>query len=81
MGAEYAIRQCLMAYNQRKREEAYHVYMSDCLSAVARYCGAKVNKRFYDILYPQPLESKKAEDIVSDLTKKMGLKEVPKRDG
>ena len=76
LGAEYIVRHCLTIYNQRKREQAFWVYVTDCVAVVAKYTGAKINKRFYDILNPPPEEQESAEDIVSKLARKMGLKEV-----
>lgn len=76
LGAEYVIEHCVTVYSARQRQEAYQVYTTDCLSAIAKGLGAKVDKRYYDIIHPKPVDNRSAEEIVDDIVKKMGLKEV-----
>lgn len=76
LGAEYVIEHCVAVHSARQRQEAYQVYTTDCLSAIAKGLGAKVDRRFYDIIHPRPVDNRSAEEIANDLIKKMGLKEV-----
>ena len=80
LGADYVLTHIIEAYNQRLRHEAYEIYMTDCVSAIARGLGAKISKRFYDILHPKVEDKRDAEDIINDLTRKMGLKVVDSND-
>lgn len=63
--------------------EAYRVYVSDCLQAIAentaKYAGGSViKKRYYDVINPKPVDNRTGEEIAADVIKRAGLKVVKK---
>ena len=77
MGSGYVIEHCIAAFRVRQRAEAYQIYVTDCLAALAGgFSGAKGVKRFAEILYPPKEDKRKPQDIVTDITKRAGLKVV-----
>lgn len=63
----------LAALEDRRRAEDYEVYVTDLLRAMAQGWGASVPRRFWDILHPQPEDSRTAEEIAADIMDRMGL--------
>lgn len=70
------IEHCIAALNRQRREDQYHVYMSDLLRVLAMNSYFKDVKRYADYLYPPKEEKRAATDVVSDITKRAGLKVV-----
>lgn len=81
LGPEYLIEHCIAEHNRQKRFESFEIYVTDCLSTIAKSVGAKVSRRFYDILNPPKAETKKPEEIVDDIVARCGLKVVRKSNG
>lgn len=77
----YLIEHCMSVRSEKKRFESFQVYTTDCLNVIARRLGAKISKRYYELLYPPRIEPHSAKDIVDGLVDKIGLKVVKKSNG
>ena len=80
LGPEYLIDHCISVYNDKRRFESFHVYVTDCLGVIVRGLGGKVTKRYYDVLHPPKEDTQKPQEIVADLVARMGLREVSESD-
>lgn len=73
---------CNARFVEYTEELSYRIYVTDGVKYILEGRGlAKVSKRYIDIIRPTPEDKRTAEQIISDLTKKAGLKckrkEVP----
>ena len=74
---------CIALYKKRTEDEIYRVYVTDCLQMIsentANQVGGKfIQKRYYDILNPPPVETRTAEAITQEIADNCGI-EVTKR--
>lgn len=60
----------------RQHEESYRVYVTDCLYALTRWTGNKLNKRYYDMLHPEPVDTRSGDEIARDRLKAFGIEVV-----
>lgn len=82
LGRGYIIDHCIAAIQRKRQEEldkqideAYRVYMSDCVSTIVNSMGGKA-KRFYDIVHPGAKDERSGDEIADDVIKRLGLKVV-----
>ena len=80
VGSGYVVECCVSAIVSRNKQEAYMVYVTDCLRAIATGLGAKGVTRFADIIHPPKQDTRAPKDIVKDITAKAGLKVVKKHE-
>uniref|UniRef100_A0AAU8B6A7 Uncharacterized protein n=1 Tax=Dulem virus 33 TaxID=3145751 RepID=A0AAU8B6A7_9CAUD len=76
MGQMYVIDHCMTALQSDKREEAYRIYVTDCLRLIAKNTapmahGEYIGKRFADIINPKPEETRTADEIIDHIKKKL----------
>lgn len=55
-----------------KRDEAYRFYVADSLRAAPQ--NMYLVRRFEDILYPKPEDTRTAEEIAEEVIKRAGIK-------
>lgn len=72
------MRYAIARYNQHQRDLAYRIYLSECarmttLNTANFTGGSYIEKKFMDILNPQPEDNRTAEEIVADVFEKMGI--------
>ena len=65
-GREYIIDYCVINYKDRADEKIYKVYVTDSLKIIG-----SLNKRYIDMLSLTPSESRTADEIISDLSRKL----------
>lgn len=49
----------------------YKVYVTDVLKELFASVGGSVNRRFYDLIKPQKVETRTSEEIISSIKKKV----------
>lgn len=76
LGSAYLIEHCAAYLSRRNKIEALAVYVTDCLRISAMGMVANSINRFYDILYPAPVDNRSAGEIVADITARAGLRVV-----
>lgn len=76
LGVDYLIDVCIEAVNAQRKEEMFWDYQSDCLYIIASYLGCKPSKRFYDILHPQPVDTRTGMEIAKDRLAKFGIEVI-----
>lgn len=64
------------AMDEQRREDAWRVYTTDALSVIAQQLGAKLRRRYYDIIHPQPRDERDGDAVVRDVLFGMGIKVV-----
>ena len=72
---------CIALYKKRTEDEIYRVYVTDCLQMIsentANQVGGKfIQKRYYDILNPPPVETRTAEEITKEIADKCGIEVI-----
>lgn len=72
------MRYAIARYNQHQRDLAYRIYLSECVRITtlntANFTGGSyIEKKFMDILNPQPEDNRTAVEIVADVFEKMGI--------
>lgn len=65
-----ALRAEIEAHGKR---EAFAVYVTDALSAIAGQLGVKFSLRFREILHPETLDARTADEIAADVFTRAGL--------
>lgn len=58
----------------RQRDDSYKIYTTDLLRCIAQAMGCTVERRYYDILHPAPVDDRDAEEIGSDFMRRHGLR-------
>ena len=76
LGVAYLTDALTYAVNERKRTEAYMIYETDCLQLIGKSLGIEFNSRFYDILHPEKIDNRPAEEIAEDRLERFGIKVV-----
>lgn len=76
IGSIYVIEHCMASLDQKYKQEAYQIYVTDIARAVCMSLGAKNVKRYYELIHPPKEETRNAQDIVAEISQKAGLKEV-----
>lgn len=66
------MRYLLSRMKSDRAERIYRIYVTDSLFYQAR--GGFLKERYVDILDKKPQETRKAEDIISDVTSRLGIK-------
>jgi hypothetical protein len=61
---------------QRLETEAYRVYETDCLYAIARTLSVPLTRRFYDILHPTEKDTRSGMDIAEERLERFGIEVV-----
>lgn len=74
------IEHCMAALKTSSLEEVYKIYITDCLKVMVQQWGAKVSKRYAEIINPAPVDTRSANEIVDDITSRAGLKVVKKHE-
>ena len=72
-GKDYILEHVISEANKRTKQEMYEVYMSDIGLALVSALGAKGVKRYYDYIHQDKQESKPADEIVQDISRRAGL--------
>ena len=72
---------CIALYKKRTEDEIYRVYVTDCLRMIsentANQVGGKfIQKRYYDILNPPPVEMRTAEEITKEIAENCGIEVI-----
>ena len=72
---------CIALYKKRTEYEIYRVYVTDCLQMIsentANQVGGKfIQKRYYDILNPKPVEKRTAEEITKEIAENCGIEVI-----
>lgn len=81
-GKQYIIDHCVTEYNNAQRQEAYEIYVSESLRAIAENTaalaggGRYMKAGFMDIIKPKKQDKRTGEEIAADVIKKAGLKVV-----
>ena len=71
------IAQCVMAtVEEIRREESYRIYETDALCGIGRALGLSFEKRYYDILHPQPEDNRSGGEIAAERLERFGIKVV-----
>lgn len=78
LGSGYVIEHCVAVLAKERKTEEYQVYMTDCVAAIAKGLGAKISRRFYDIIHPTARDNRTPQEIIADITARAGLKVVKK---
>lgn len=71
------MRYVIARYHEIQRDEAYRIYISDVLKAMAEGIGGvTVNHRFYDVLHPKKEDKRTANEIVEDIISRAGIEVI-----
>lgn len=62
------MRYVLAKREEKTRAEIYRIYVTDCLRALINNDS---NPRYIDLIKPQPIETKTADEIVTDVKNKL----------
>lgn len=76
LGIPYLTGCLAAALDARLKEEAYRVYVTDCLYYVAEAWGTRMKCRYYEILHPQPEDKRTGKEIALDRLDRFGIKVV-----
>lgn len=71
------MRYVVARHNDEMRDMTYRIFISDELfimnnNLVQYIGGSKMEKRYYDVVFPEPEETRTAEEIIEGLKKKLG---------
>ncbi len=72
MGRGYVIEHCVSFFQKETRQKSYQVYVTDLLMGIARANGLKIDARFKDIVDPVEVDEAEADNIISNIRKKLG---------
>ena len=75
LGSGYVIEHCVSVFKEKKRQEVFNVYLTDCLAGILIGRGAKI-KRYYDILHPAKNDNRSPNEIVDNITNRAGIRVV-----
>ena len=72
---------CIALYKKRTEDEIDRVYRTDCVRVIsestAKEVGGKfIQKRYYDILNPPPVETRTAEEITKEIAENCGIEVI-----
>lgn len=72
------MRYCTARGNERERNEAYRVYVTDALRIVsentAKFVGGhSIGKRYIDVVRPRKQDERSCEEITADIIARCGL--------
>lgn len=79
------IEHCISAFSQRQEEKAFWIYVTDALKVISENTAegerrTAMAKRWFDVIEPpeekKPEETRSAEEIITDLKKRLNRKEV-----
>ena len=74
-GSGYVIDHIIAEHNNRMRNNAYKVYVTDLLKCLAESWGATVDNRYADIIAEPPKDDDKTGDEVAlEVIERIGLK-------
>lgn len=76
LGGGYVTKCVMAAAEFIRREEAYRVYETDILLCIGKRLGLKSDKRYYDILHPQPEDNRPGDEIAVERLERFGIKVV-----
>lgn len=76
LGVEYLMDTCINAINAQNDELSFWNYQADCLYLIASYLGCEPAHRFYDILHPEPVDTRTGMEIAKDRLAHMGIEVV-----
>ena len=72
------MRYAVSRYNQHQREQAYRIYVSDCLRIMtentAKYAGGThLTRRYADVIQKKTFDNRSGAEIAADVIQKAGL--------
>ena len=72
------MRYCVARFNEKERNDAYRIYVTDALRVVAentaRYAGGNyIKARYADIIEPKKQDNRTCEEITADIVARCGL--------
>lgn len=67
---------CIALYKKRTEDEIYRIYVTDCLQMIGENTGKFIQKRYYDILNPPPVETRTAEEITKEIAENCGIEVI-----
>lgn len=62
--------------DDRQRREALDIYVTDCFYRICASLGNPPHVRYYDLLHPQPEDTREAVDIAHERLERFGIKVV-----
>ena len=76
-GKGYVVEHCIAFLQRQKKHDELMYYVTDALMCItqntANMAGGKaLQKRFHEILNPEPEETRTAEDIINSIKEKLG---------
>lgn len=60
----------------RAKDDAYRVYLTDCIYSLCASWGNPPKRRYYDILHPAPTDGRPAMEIAIERLQRGGIKVV-----
>lgn len=77
-GSGYVIDHCIAAINNKRKDEEYRYYVTDCLCLIANawYQVKPIKQRYYDLLHPKLVDNRTPKEIADDIARRAGLKVV-----
>ena len=76
LGIPY-VTDCIAAARKRRdHEESYKVYVTDCLYALCGFTGNKMNRRYFDLINPTPIENRPGDVIARERLESYGIEVV-----
>lgn len=76
LGVTYLTDSLLYAMNTQRKNEAYRVYITDCFYGIFSALGGKMDRRYYDILHPETVDTRNGEEIAYERLERFGIKVV-----
>ena len=77
LGSGYVVDCCIAAVNRQREAQNWQIYMSDAAYVLIK-CWAKNFEmpRYYDVIHPRQEDTRSGKEIVDEIIRKHGLKEV-----
>lgn len=66
----------IAALDERRQNEAYRVYVTDCFYGIFSALGGKMERRFYEILHPEAEDTRSGEEIAYERLERFGIEVV-----
>lgn len=76
LGISYLTDALVATISARRREEVYRVYVTDRLFTLCAALNNTPQKRYYDLLYPEPVDTRTGEEIARERLESFGIKVV-----
>lgn len=76
LGIPYLTDALVATISARHRDEVYRVYVTDRLYTLCAALNNKPQKRYYDILNPEPADPRSGEEIARERLESFGIKVV-----